>query len=190
LRNRAARSAAVALLLVAALPPLAKVARALPATLAADAAGRHLRLSPLEREYAQALAWLRDEASRDAVVFADNPSLLLSAFGEVRLYYETGLYTARSWEVGPSREPFPERAALQERLLRRPDAPALAEARRAVGATPRLLIVADHVPSRVEAGLVHAAPAAVPPRRYFPEPLFERRFLNGAMQVYEARPAP
>jgi hypothetical protein len=36
---------------------------------------------------------------------------------------------------------------------------------------------------------VFASPGPVPPRRFFPESLFERRFANGAMQVYEARPA-
>jgi hypothetical protein len=48
-------------------------------------------------------------------------------------------------------------------------------------------VVADNVPSRVESGFVFAAPGPVPPRRFFPEALFERRFANGAMQVYEAR---
>ena len=102
--------------------------RALPAIVASDAAGFARAPAPMPDEYARGLGWLRAHASRDAVVFADNPSLLLSAFGEVRLYYETGLYTARAWEVGPEREPWPERAALQERLLRRPDPDAVAEA--------------------------------------------------------------
>ena len=129
-------------------------------------------------EYARGLGWLRANASRDAVVFADNPSLLLSAFGEVRLYYETGLYTARAWEVGPEREPWPERAALQERLLRRPDPGAIAEARRAVGPHARLLVVADAVQSRIDSGFVLASPGRVPGRRLFPEDLFELRFAN------------
>lgn len=77
--------------------------------------------------------------------------------------------------------------ALQERLLRRPDAGAVAEARRAVGSGPRLLVVADAVQSRVEAGFVRASLGAVPRRRLFPEDLFELRFVNDALQVYEAR---
>jgi hypothetical protein len=156
--------------------------------LASDAQSRGRALPPTREEYVRALAWLRANASGDSVVFADNPSLLLSAFGEVRLYYESGLYTARGREVGPSREPFPERAGLQERLLRRPDADALQAARRAIDPAARLLIVADAVPSRVEAGFVRADPRPVAPRRLFPEALFDLRFVNGAMQVYEARP--
>ena len=189
-RSRGARSAAAVLVFVAALPSLTMVARALPATLASDAASLRARPSPVQRDYGQALAWLRAQASRDAVVFADNPSLLLSAFGEVRLYYETGLYTARAWEVGPSREPFPERAALQERLLRHPDRDAVEAARRAVDRHARLLVVADAVQSRVESGFVLAAPGPVLGRRLFPEEQFELRFANGAMQVYEVRPGP
>lgn len=184
-RRRADWACAVALLL-AALPSAAMVARALPAMAASDLAGS-VRPSPVTEEYARALAWLRANAARDAVVFADNPSLLLSAFGEVRLYHETGLYTARAWEVEAGREPWPERVALQERLLRRPDAGAIAEARRAVGPQGRLLVVADAVQSRVESGFVLAEPGRVPGRLLFPADLFELRFANAALHVYEAR---
>jgi len=187
-QSRVARSAAAVLLLLAAVPPVAMVARAIPATLASDSASHGWTPSPIQEEYARALAWLRAQASRDAVVFADNPSLLLSAFGEVRLYYESGLYTARAREAGSSPEPFPERAALQERLLRRPDGDAVEAARRAIDPRARLVIVADAVQSRVEAGFVLAAPRPVPRRRLFPEALFDLRFVNPAMHVYEARP--
>jgi hypothetical protein len=155
----------------------------------ADLAAAAHAPSSVERDYAAGLAWLRAHASRDAVVFADNPSLLLSAIGEVRLYYENGLYTARAWQVGPSREPWPERVALQQRLLRRPEADAIAEARRAVGRGPRLLVAADAVPSRVEAGFVYAAPGPVPKHRFFPAELFARPYASGTLQVYEAREA-
>jgi hypothetical protein len=159
----------------------------LPATVRADLAPRAAQPAPVRRDYLDGLAWLRAHASRGAVVFADNPSLLLSAIGEVRLYYENGVYSARAWKAGPSREPWPERRALQERLLRRPDREAVDEARRAVGPGPRLLVVADHVPSPIEAGFVHPSPRPVPGRPLLPEALFERRFANGALHVYEAR---
>ena len=45
-----------------------------------------------------------------------------------------------------------------------------------------MLVVADSVQSRIEKGYVFASPGKVPPRRFFPEPLFERVFANGAMQ--------
>jgi hypothetical protein len=187
-RPRGLREIAAPLALaLAALPTVDHVARALPAAHRADAAAAAWTPSPVEREYSEGLAWLRAHATRDAVVWADNPSLLLSAFGEVRLYHENGLYSARAWRVGPSREPWPERVALQERLLRRPDGATVAEARRAVGPGPRLLVVADFVQSRVEAGLVVAALGAVPPRALLSEELFTRRFRNGALHVYEAR---
>ena len=136
---------------------------------------------------AEGLAWLRAHASRDAVVWADNPSLLLSAFGELRLYHENGLYSPRARRVGPSREPWPERVALQQRLLSRPDAAAVAEARRAMGPGPRLLLVADAVRPRIEAGFVVASVGAVRSHLLFPGDLFTRRFRNGALHVYEAR---
>ena len=184
---RPIRAVAAAALVLASLPVAAKWARALPAMIRADAASASQQGSGTEREYSAALAWLRVHATRDAVVFADNPSLLLSAFGEVRLYYETGLYTARSWLVGPGREPWPERAALQVRVLRRPDAAAVAEAGRTIGPTARLLVVADSVQSRIDGGFVVAAIGPVPGRRLLPESLFELRFANAAVHVYEAR---
>ena len=189
--SRGARVVGV-VLLACALPAAEAAARLLPAAVRADVVAARVRPGPATRDYLEGLAWLRRNASRDAVVFADNPSLVLSAFGEVRLYYETGLYTPQGWEKrwAGDLEPFPERAALQERLLRRPDADVLAEARRAVGTAPRLLIAADHVSSRIESGFVHAAPGPVPTWRFFPEPLFDRLFTNGAMQIYEARPGP
>jgi hypothetical protein len=184
---RATDAAAGALLLLASLPAVHHVGRALPAALRADVGSSGARASPLARDYLEGLAWLRTRAARDAVVFADNPSLALSAFGEVRLFHETSTYTARAWQEGPPREPWPERVALQERLLRRPDATAIAEARRAIGPGPRLLVVADAVPTAIEAGYVWIRPAPVPPRRLLPEPLFERLFANAAIHVYEAR---
>jgi hypothetical protein len=182
------RGALAALGLIFALPSADHARRVLPAALAGDVAATRRAGAKDAREYAAGLAWLRANASRDAVVFADNPSFLLSGFGEVRLYYENGLYTPRGWDrlwAGES-EPFPERAALQEQLLRRPDAAVVAEARRALGPGPRLLVVADRVPSRIASGFVFAEPAPVPPRRFFPDDLFALRFANGAMQVYQA----
>jgi hypothetical protein len=190
-RPRSARGAvAAAVLAVAALPAALGLAHTLPAAARADAASAAWEPSPVLRDYADGLAWLRAHATHDAIVFADNPSLLLSGFGETRLYYENGVYTARAWVAGPSRDPWPERTALQERLLRGPDEEAVVALRRAMRGTARLLVVADYVPSRIEAGFVLASPRPVPPRRFLPESLFERRFANGAMQVYEAREPP
>jgi hypothetical protein len=175
------------LLAVLALPALAQLVRGPSAAVRADMQAVSQAPTAAERDYAKGLGWLRAHASRGAVVFADNPSLLLSAIGEVRLYYENGLYTARAWHAGPGREPWPERASLQERLLRLPDAAAVAEARRAVGPGPRLLIAADSVQSRIEGGLVHAQVGPVLPRLLFPAELFERTHASATLQVYEAR---
>jgi hypothetical protein len=185
-RSARARPLVLGGLVLCALPSLDGLARTLPASARAAAVAATRRPDPTSADFAAGLAWLRANAT-DGVVFADDPSLVLSALGEVRLYYENGLFTARGLGSSSSAEPFPERAALQERLLRRPDAAAVAEARRAAGPGRRLLVVADAVPSRIEAGLVLATPAPVPPRRLFPEELFARLFANGAMQVYEAR---
>jgi len=176
----------LAALVLACVPVVDQLAWALPAAGQRDAAAAAHEPPAVERDYAQGLAWLRANASRDAVVWADNPSLLLSAMGEVRLYYENGLYSARAWRVGAGREPWPERVALQERLLRRPDRTVIEEARRAIGPGPRLLVVADAVQSGIDAGFVRASLAAVPRRRLFPPALFKLRFVNDAMQVYEA----
>lgn len=189
---RARPLAALALVLVFALPALESAARLVPQAVRGDLAAASAEPLPAIADYLAGLAWLRGHATRDAVVFADNPSLLLSAFGEVRLYYETGLYSPQGWEKrwAGDLEPFPERAALQERLLRRPDAAALDAARRAVRPGTRLLVVADAVPSRIERGFLHALPGRVPARRFFPEALFDVAFANGSMHVYEARQDP
>jgi hypothetical protein len=187
-RPRSALDAAIAIVLALfALPAVDHVAHAMPAALRADVDAARRRPSPVQAEYLEGLAWLRAHATQDAVVFADNPSLLLSGFGEVRLYYENGLYTTRARRTGPSEDAWPEREALQERLLRHPDQAAVAEARRAVGPARRLLVVADNVPSRIESGFVLASPGPVPRRRLFPADLFALRFANGAIHVYEAR---
>ena len=186
-QRRALRLALVALLGLLALPSLGQLVRGLPATVSADLAAAARPPTPLERDYATGLAWLRTHASRDCVVFADNPSLLLSGIGEVRLYYESGLFTARAWRAGPGREPWPERLALQERLLRRPDPGALGDARRAVGTGPRILVAADAVQSRIDGGFASADLRPVPPRLLFPPEIFERTYLSASLQVYQAR---
>ncbi len=185
--RRLASGLAIAALALASVPTLHHVYVALPELVEQDKDLAAYVPPPVERDYAAGLAWLRAHASRDAVVWADNPSLLLSALGEVRLFYENGTYSARAWRVAEGEEPWPERVALQQRLLRRPDAQALAEARRAIGPGPRLLVVADSVQSSVDDGIVGPTLGPVPRRRLFPEALFELRFVNGAMQVYEAR---
>jgi hypothetical protein len=48
------------------------------------------------------------------------------------------------------------------------------------------LALARRGQSSVESGFVRASLGAVPRRRFFPEGLFELRFANGALQVYEA----
>ncbi len=174
-------------LFLLALPPLGQLVFGQRGALLTDWRAALRRPSGLERDYATGLAWLRAHATRDAVVFADNPSLLLSSLGEVRLFYENGLYTARAWAVEPGTEPWPERVALQERLLRRPDAEALREARRAVGTGARLIVAADAVQSEIRAGIVYAAPGPVPGRRLFPEALFSRPYSSATLHVYEAR---
>ena len=185
-RRAPARPLVLAGLVLCAVPSLDGLVRTLPAAARATILAATRKPGPVVGDFTAGLGWLRDHAA-DGVVFADDSSLLLSALGEVRLYYENGLFTARGLGTAGSGDPFPERGALQERLLRRPDAATVAEARRAVGPGPRLLVVADVVQSRIEAGLVYAAPGPVPPRRFFPDELFALRFANGAMQVYEAR---
>ena len=178
-----------AVLLFLALPAIAQLVRGVSGAVQADMRAAAHVPAAVERDYAAGLAWLREHASRDAVVFADNSSLLLSAIGEVRLYYENGLYTARAWRAGPGREPWPERVALQERLLRRTDVAAVAEARSALGPGPRLLIAADAVQSRIETGFVHAEVGPVASRRLFPAELFQRAYASSTLQVYAAREA-
>jgi hypothetical protein len=142
------------------------------------------------RDYAAGLAWLRAHASRGAVVFADNPSLLLSAFGECQLYYETGLYTPRGWERRweGATEPYPERAAFQESLLRRSGPEVIEEARRLFPAS-EVLVVADSVQSRIESGFLEVEIGPVPARLLLPPP-FQPGFANGVMHVYRLAEIP
>lgn len=178
--------AAAALLAAAAIPVAHHVAQAVPAALRADGAARRREITPAAREYAAGLAWLRSHATRDAVVFAGNPSLVLSALGEVRTFYEDPAYTARGQAAGPGRDPFPERTVVLGGLLRRPDPVSVGAARAAVGAGPRILVVADHVATQMPSGYVVAQPRPVPPRRLLPDRSFTLRFANGVMHVYEA----
>jgi len=186
---RAGAAMAIGLAALLTVPYLGQLARGVPGALSEDWSAASRTPSAIERDYAAGLDWLRAHASRGAVVFADNPSLLLSALGEVRLFYENGVYTARAWRVAPGAEPWPERAALQQRLLRRPDAGVLDEARHAIGPGPRLLVVADAVQSRIDAGIVRAALGPVPPLRFLPESLFARPYVSRTLQVYQAREA-
>jgi hypothetical protein len=141
-------------------------------------------------EYAAGLSWLRTHASEGAVVFADNPSLLLSAFGECRMYYETGLFTPRGWQQKweGTDEPFPERAALQEALLRRTGPDVVAATRRLFPPPVKILVVADSVQSRVEGGLTKVDIGPVRPDALLPPRWFERVFANRAMHVYRLAP--
>jgi hypothetical protein len=171
---------------LAALPSLASGTRALLAQPALDSRAAARAPTGLEREYGAGLAWLRAHAARGAVVFADNPSLLLSAFGESRMFYETGLFTAQGWERrwAEVAEPFPERAALQETLLRRPDPEVARAVRRFFPPPAGILVVADNVQSRIVAGFVEVALGPVPARPLLPGPLFRPEFANRAMHVY------
>jgi hypothetical protein len=56
--------------------------------------------------------------------------------------------------------------------------------------TPASRVCAARPPSgesRIDAGVVIASPGPVPARRFFPDSLFELRFANRVMHVYEAR---
>ncbi len=179
---------------LAALPSLDKAGRFLWARPAEDYAVLTHERNGVVESYAAGLAWLRTHAARDAVVFADNPSLLLSAFGEVRMYYETGLFTPRGWEERwkGTAEPFPEKASFQEELLRRPDPAAVTEARRLFPPPVRVLVVADNVQSRIDSGFLQAAIGTVPGRPLLSPRFFRLVFANPALHVYrlDGEPAP
>jgi hypothetical protein len=183
-RPTRASLAVAAVLGLAAVPSLDNL-RLLPSMLDTDRRAADHRPSAAERDYVRALAWLRGSEVRDAVVFARNGSTLLSAYGEVRLYYENGTYTTRAWHVAPSAEPWPERVSIRDRLLLTGDPAALAAAHEAIGRGKRLVLVVDNVSWRVESGWVFTVPRPVPPLRFFAPDRFTLRFANGALQVYE-----
>lgn len=181
-------------------PPGLLIALGLSALPSLDKAGRFLLALPghdyavatrapdeVAESYAAGLAWLRGHATRDAVVFADNPSLLLSAFGEVRMYYETGLYTPRGWEERwkGSTEPFPERAAFQDGLLRHAGPEVVTAAHRLFPPPAAVLVVADSVQSRIEAGFLQVSIGTVPARPLLPQRWFHVVFANRALHVYQ-----
>ena len=186
LRRRPPSPALLVALGLAALPSLAKAGRFLLGRPAEDYAVATRASDGTTESYAAGLAWLRAHAGRDAVVFADNPSMLLSAFGEVRMYYETGLYTPRGWEERwkGATEPFPEKAAFQEALLRRPGPEVVAEARRLFPPPGAVLVVADNVQSRIEAGFLEVSIGTVPTRALLPPRFFRVVFANSALHVY------
>ncbi len=178
--------ALVILLGLAALPSLEQGRRVLAARPSEDRKAASAVPDPTVEAYGAGLAWLRAHAAPGAVVFADNPSLLLSAFGECRMYYETGLFTPRGWEErwqGPT-EPYPERAGFQESLLRRPTAEVVAEVRRLFPAPTEILVVADSVQSKIEAGLVAVEIGPVPGRPLLAPAFFRPAFANRALHIY------
>jgi hypothetical protein len=184
---------ALALLLafgVAAIPSLEKGGSVLLRRPALDLAAASRQMAPLVQDYASGLAWLRLHAATNGVVFADNPSLLLSALGECRMYYETGIYTPRAWERlwQGAQEAYPERAAFQETLLRRPTASTIAATRALFPQPARILVVADNVQSRIEGGLVVVSVGPVPRRPLLPQAWFHPLFANDAMHVYGIDP--
>jgi hypothetical protein len=177
--------ALLALFGLVALPSLAKAGRFLISGPADDYRAATRARGSTTQEYASGLAWLRAHAARSAVVFADNPSLLLSAFGECRLYYETGLYTPRGWDRRweGANEPYPERASFQEALLRRPTPEVMGEALRLFPPPLEVLVVADSVQSRIQSGFLEVGIGPVPARPLLPPP-FRPAFANRVMHVY------
>ena len=165
-----------------ALPVVDRAARALPAAARADAAAAASASSSRGAGLrATGSRGSGTAASRDAVVFADNPSLLLSAFGEVRLYYENGALHRQGVAGGAlaravagadracrsgccggrTRRPWRRRGG----WWAAPTAPGRRRLRALARSSP---------------GSCSPLPGPVPPRRFFPRDLFERRFANGA----------
>jgi hypothetical protein len=193
-RGRPGTRLLLAGLALAALPAADYARRALLGSARLDGIGFG-RVPPAEvRDYAQGLAWLRAHAGA-SVVFADNPSMLLSAFGECRVFYENGSFTPRGHEqrLLGNPEPYPERIDLQERLLRRPDAAVADEVRRLLPPGTVVRAVADAVQPHLAGGRLEAAIAAVPRRPLFPAELFELEYAGDTLHVYRLRsaaPAP
>jgi hypothetical protein len=107
------------------------------------------------------------------------------------MYYETGFYTARGWERRweGTNEPFPERAGLQEALLRRPTRDGVAAVRQMFPPSVELLVVADSVQSSIESGVLRVAIGPVPPRALLPPAWFRPVFANRVMHVYRLEEA-
>jgi hypothetical protein len=150
------------------------------------------RIQPTQAEsqYAAGLRWLRAHAAEGSVVFADNSSLYLTAFGECRLFYESGLYSPQNdllWGASAD-QAYAEKIALQERLLRQPDRKVVAEAQARLPPGVTLRIVADSVQTRIDGGIETAQIGPVAGRVLFPRDLFELEFANAAMHVYRASP--
>jgi hypothetical protein len=156
-----------------------------------DRQARTRQWTGAEAQYARGLAWLRAHAARDSVVLADNGSLYLSAFGECRLFYESGLYSPLGDLAGtPSADhAYAERVELQNRLLRSPGREVVEAVvgRFPPGTTVR--IVADSVQTSLRDGIEVAKIGPIPGRRLFPGELFELEFANAAMHVYRVSPA-
>ena len=144
--------------------------------------------SPVERDYATGLAWLRVNASRGAVVWADNPSLLLSALGEVRLYLrERDLLGPRLARRPRARNPGPSAWRSSSGCCDGPTRTCSPRRRLAVGPGPRLLVVADSVQSSVESASWGRRSARSRGAGSFRRRSSSCASYNGAMQVYEAR---
>jgi hypothetical protein len=174
------------------LPSLHMAGVGIPGALARDLETRKRTLSSVESDYAAGLAWLRAHATQDTVIFADNPSFLLSAFGECPTFYESGLFTPEGWRKrwDSTGDPYPQKVLLQQRFLRQPSRESAAAAARLLPPGTLLRVVADNVQSHITQGTLDVQLGGVPGRVLFPPDLFRLEFANAAMQIYRLEAPP
>ncbi len=113
-KQRPWRSLVLVVCAVAAVPVLARMAQGVRNGVESDLSEVRRVPSDLEAQYGQALAFLRDQTPPYSTVMGRPGSLLVSAFGERRSYYETGYFTARAHRLRGQgvAQAFPERIAV------------------------------------------------------------------------------
>jgi hypothetical protein len=178
------RLAALVLCGLGTLPVVMKAVWGVTTGLEGDVRQALLRPSPLERQYGQGLAFLREETPRDAVVVGRYGSLLVSAFAERRSFYETGYFTSHAHRLRQEGigEAFPDRLAAQRAMWERPDRRLVTSVLGPLPGTPVLLFV-DDVILDPSAGWMSAR--LRPMRRpSYPQGTAAPLFANGAVAVY------
>ncbi len=185
-------------LAVLALPTLLGAARETAGQLARDW-GPRSPASALEAEYSEGLRWVREATPRDALFLTNHGFILVSAFGERRVFYETDWFaaaalahrSAQRWGSSSSRireqpvHPFVPRVRALLRFFEHPDPDSARALRAFARQAGEMYLVVDSVAKRVGRGWGSyeiQAPGA--PKDFESSPLLAPVFGNQALRIY------
>ncbi len=196
-RPRTRRGVVLALaLLVLALPMLGGAAWEIGARVERDWSFRP-RAAVLEADYAEGLRWIRETTAPTDLFVTQHGFILVSAFGERRVFYETDYFTAAaharrapgnrygSRTRKKETEPFAGRERAFRRFLSGPGLEDVRALRAFASDAGESYLVVDDVTTLVGIGWGHYRVQAPPrPDRFEANPLLLPVFSNRALRIY------